>query len=593
VADCKEPCTNCCDCGRLAGETDSVCCFLQGGSQLSRIQVAHTRNVRASLSPDQTSEALQHEAMSSRRGRSNPPASAPAAQLAAKKPPGRKRLVPRNLGCELVDAEENRKEEAAVKKAKKDSTEEGLGNFGTELLFWWGHDIVGFSAKCQLKKRFDREVVLAALMSFDKVAVPTPAQIKAQYKTQTGTAWVGDTRFEPDNEVDSDVPESEEEKESDEEAIESDGPPAKKQKISNGGKKNDSRDKCQHCRKENSEDFCKHCHLRSDLSYDHAQNVDIRNEMRQISAAAAASSSKLGKRDTELERLANSGMNFPRFNDRTPISSFDAFKSGKTAYQATSFVPASESLLKLIRSGKLVDIGFALPISIGDAAAEAADKESTGTLKTQADGSVKMNLTTIAPPINSLNQFTRALIRTILPALAEQPRAMFDWITLTSTLIALDEGGTQWAKAKAYLERVLIHKVNTREEFGSLDQGVLLGVQSEMSMKRKENPSAPSRSSPTKATPHDPARKGMVKENGNARVCSQFNSERGCTYGEGCKYTHICNRTGCGGKHSATNCKVGTTAAIFSPHPSGASLYGGGSGSSGAGMKHLKKEDAD
>lgn len=39
-----------------------------------------------------------------------------------------------------------------------------------------------------------------------------------------------------------------------------------------------------------------------------------------------------------------------------------------------------------------------------------------------------------------------------------------------------------------------------------------------------------------------------------AEICIRFNTPRGCTKGEACKFKHICNKRGCGGDHSASKC---------------------------------------
>jgi hypothetical protein len=369
----------------------------------------------------------------------------------------------------------------------------------------------------------------------------------------------GGSESEDDNgESESDIPES---------AL----PAVKKRKD---GQTRTTHVRCQHCLKPNHEEFCVHCFHRTDLAFDHPQNVHIRAQQRlatgtdTVNSTPSSSGGKLSKRDGEFERLACAGEDFPRFRDTSSVSSFAALKISKEAHMATSFAPASSSLLKLIRSGKLIDVGWALPISVGDAAAESADGPTAGTLKIGADGQVKAHHPSSAPPIKSMHQFMQALVCTILPALAEQPPALFDWIALTRTLLALDNEGRNWNRAKRYLERVLVHRVYARQEFGTLDRSILLAVQDESladtshRRERSGTPATPAAAGASSARGGgQPAHKASTREKaaGTRRTCMQYNSDRGCAY-PSCRYAHVCSRPNCGGGHPATHCDLDPSA---------------------------------
>ena len=525
--------------------------------------------------------------------RAAPVARAPASEPQIKRS-SRRPLAPKSLAAQLAEADAEKREIAQMKKALKESVKKPFTAWATELLFWWGFDIVGFTKVCPIRHAANRVRVLESLDRFTDVPLPTIKELRSNYKSHTGDDFPqGEEEYDaeregdPPSEEESDARSAESESEGEEEVPDSPTRAPKKQKTRTAAPAAASAPatatgKCQHCRQPNTEDFCVVCHLRADLPYDHAQNVDILNQIRQSSASTAAASSKLGKRDTELERQANQGLGFARFLDHSAVSSFEAFKAGKAAHQATAFVPASEALLKLIRSGKLIDVGYALPIEVSAAAAATDDKDATGVLGAMADGSLKVKMSTTAPPITSMHQFMRALVRTILPALAEQPRAMFDWITLTSTLLALDEDGAHWPRAKAYLERVLIHKVHTREEFGSADLAILSAVQSDPSINRVAKPKGDQRdhsgggrqADRTPLTPKGNRRpKPDERTHDPERPCLQFNSPTGCSFQGACKYKHVCNRVGCGGKHSAVGCTVGQ-APTFEPRSGGGSGRG-------------------
>ena len=51
-----------------------------------------------------------------------------------------------------------------------------------------------------------------------------------------------------------------------------------------------------------------------------------------------------------------------------------------------------------------------------------------------------------------------------------------------------------------------------------------------------------------------PATDSVTHTPAGAEICIRFNSARGCTKGNACKFKHVCNKKGCEGEHSASKC---------------------------------------
>ena len=217
------------------------------------------------------------------------------------------------------------------------------------------------------------------------------------------------------------------------------------------------------------------CLMRSDLDWDAPQNVYFRGGGSVASGqsdtdtpAARAPKDALSRRDKEFERLADEGAPFPRFEETAAISSADALEGVRESMWATNYADPTVSLLKLIRSGKAVKMGFLLP-RLASQTQTRADFADTGILfvngRSEATGSV------VAPTLQSWDDFTHALLSVVIPALFDRPRALLDWVTLARTVQELNrEHG--WPTANRYLDAVLADKVTRRAPFGAYDSRI-------------------------------------------------------------------------------------------------------------------------
>ena len=63
---------------------------------------------------------------------------------------------------------------------------------------------------------------------------------------------------------------------------------------------------------------------------------------------------------------------------------------------------------------------------------------------------------------------------------------------------------------------------------------------------------ATSSSATTTGRGHGQQRRGQTSGGGSAedKVCYQYNSWQGCSYGADCKYRHVCSETGCSAPHT-------------------------------------------
>ena len=134
------------------------------------------------------------------------------------------------------------------------------------------------------------------------------------------------------------------------------------------------------------------CGLLVDVALSDERNAYLREQARAGSAPTGTSSSSsassvagqshadiarstLTKRDKEFERLAAEGPQLARFALKAPLTAKAALDAVRDSFGAMDFAVPSESLLRLVRSGRLADVGHALPRPI--AAASQADYADT------------------------------------------------------------------------------------------------------------------------------------------------------------------------------------------------------------------------
>lgn len=250
-----------------------------------------------------------------------------------------------------------------------------------------------------------------------------------------------------------------------------------------------------------------------------------------------------------------------------------AFAEGMRSLDATSFEAPRPMLIKMIQAGKLVDVGWALPVPLtiksrSEQAQDVYEMSSTGGLVPRAAAGE-------APPLNSIGEFLRALVATVLPALVARPKATAQWLSLARSVSQID-ASRGWPAARTYLTRVLHHRVLTAGSFSEVDAATVLSLQAT-------------------AAPTFPAA-GAHREREGQRapvVCIDFNKGT-CTRGErDCRYPHRCansGKPGCDGDHAVGRCPLPPPHARFQATPRGSRGGSrGGRGGGDAGSVHSAK----
>ena len=188
-------------------------------------------------------------------------------------------------------------------------------------------------------------------------------------------------------------------------------------------------------------------------------------------------------------------------------------------------VHAWPELMKAVKAGKInaTSFGFTIPQELKSARAAAASASG---------GSSSTSL--IAPPARSLFEFLLAIFGFILPCLADQPEALFEWIHLAQSIVVMDhEFG--WATANQYLEKLLTERVNHIGSDDAVDNELgLRELSRDLVLPLLAQPRLTAASSG--ATPA--ARPGGHSDSA-AQVCFRWN--RGtCTFSS-CNLLHVCH----------------------------------------------------
>jgi len=434
---------------------------------------------------------------SSKRGLVEGPAvDAPEADRGEAK---RVRKAPPSSDAAAATAAEERRLKADTAKATSASRRDAFDKFpSTEGLWAWGKDCVGW--KVPAASMHKRDVVLAALVTLGAPLIKSQKKFAANWRHRC--MKVDDKKSLPPPDADSSS-EDEDEEELDDDAVAAEASRAEaehraqsaREKAASAAaattKKNTATTQsnpsapplraCTHCTDEQpraSPVFrCDTCHMRSDLPFDAQQNVYFRS-----TAGAPASSGQsdtetssvrtpketLSRRDKELERLAEEGAPFPRFDDAAPMSSAEALEAVRDSLWATNYSDPSASLIKLVRSGKLTKVGFALPRPASQTQTR-ADFADTGILflngRSEATGNV------VAPPLQNYDEFMHALLSVIAPALIDRPRALLDWFALARTVHEINREH-DWPTARQYLDSALADRVTRRAPFGTYDRRI-------------------------------------------------------------------------------------------------------------------------
>lgn len=290
---------------------------------------------------------------------------------------------------------------------------------------------------------------------------------------------------------------------------------------------------CPHCCQPTTitSGFCpwQDCKLRVDQEFGSDQNEYILKQRGQSTLTPApAPRTDLSPREKDLQRQYDAGEPFERFDTVRPCSVAEADALMLGAFGSAEYEPSPSILKKLIQSGKLINVGDAVPRRVG--VRTDAPNDTTSTLSFNADGSAtRLVTTTVGAPLKDFTAYVQALFGIIIPSLIMQPTAIVDWCTLSMTLIEIQKVYS-WSVAEQYLEKVLKRAVGLRQPFGQQFPMILQDIILINS----------ARSAPVaQPRPQQQQQQQAPKDRSQTRTCSDFNF-RLCTRPK-CNYTHTCH----------------------------------------------------
>ena len=275
---------------------------------------------------------------SSKRGPEGPASDAPEADRGR---PKRKVALP-GAAAHVADAAglsaaEDRRLAADTAKAKAASRREAFDKIpSTEGLWAWGKDCVGW--KVPAASMHKRDVVLDALVVIDAPVVKTKKEFADNWRRHLGiadkkAAPPSDTDEEEVNEAAAFAQAARDKKAAAAAAAAAPAAAAASQRAIAPSPEGDRRPTptraCEHCMSEAQHATpafrCADCGMRSDLPFDAPINVHLRGAASSSSGQSDTETSSvrtpkeaLSRRDKELERLAEEGAPFPRFDDAAP-----------------------------------------------------------------------------------------------------------------------------------------------------------------------------------------------------------------------------------------------------------------------------------
>jgi hypothetical protein len=257
--------------------------------------------------------------------------------------------------------------------------------------------------------------------------------------------------------------------------------------------------RCQHCGQAQSTNHASpkcangHCGLVMALPIDHDVNARIlaaqlpsHGRTGHEGECASAAASKAAEPDHQLYTSAAA-------RAHCTITAAEMIRRvRRDSYRGLAFAPAAESVLKGIRAGRFQNMRDWLPVSVesqlsaaaldlhatkvsgigGAALLLVADEESQHKLQEQAAAKLKRR------QVKSFEDFMEAAVCTVIPALWDQPAAMADFVTLTASLIRINQQ-LGWAAAAAYLQRTLVNGLVEQLPYGKFNQSLFLSVEQE------------------------------------------------------------------------------------------------------------------
>jgi hypothetical protein len=258
-----------------------------------------------------------------------------------------------------------------------------------------------------------------------------------------------------------------------------------------------------------------------------------------ISALAAATAAAVSSKDSRerdssgsleahFAKLIRSSPIMTQWKGPTaslPISPMTAMQWGREAFEAVARERHAEGLMEVVQEGKLSAklLGLCFP------------------RKREEDGSSSSSLNSLViPPLASPFEFTIALLGFILPCLASQPAAMFDWMFFGVAIleIAEDKG---WRAAQECMNRVLNVQV--------ADAALNTDVKTCGNILRKLEPTAilrvvaqPKLSAARAADSGAGAGAGGQQRRSNGPPCFIWNrNNMHCDFGSNCRKSHVCH----------------------------------------------------
>lgn len=352
------------------------------------------------------------------------------------------------------------------------------------------------------------------------------------------------------------------------------------------------------------------CLVRGDLPHNDEFNREIRLAQRAAAAAAtgkpaaaaadtdssgqstdargsgsATSAAKQTKLNAAMDRERAENPQHPLFvrpstttEEQESAAVRAALATLRQSFDAKALVYPSPSLIKLIQSGCMLHVGFAVPIKSG--ATPADDRREIGF--DTAGGGLTASLRVDIPKILSGAALTEALMMNILPALIARPTAQMQWLALSRTVLAFEQRHG-WELARAYMESLLEERIRDQAPFSDVDMAML--TQRLMALGVGQPAPAAPRFGAAPGPASTQQRPAPFRSNA---PCRDWQNGRNCPRGAACPHRHVCMR--CFADHVVSECTraaLPAAPASYGGRPSGGSYsgkrrdaYGSGGGAS-------------
>lgn len=327
---------------------------------------------------------------------------------------------------------------------------------------------------------------------------------------------------------------------------------------------------------------CRTCAMRGDLTMDHVTQVFLlQAKGRAPPAAAAGAVFPLGQSDATSMRPPAIGRDrvyaemmshpaSPTYTDAlerpgTVSLAAMAFDRLRSSYNVAAYKIRSPALIRLVQSGKLLDLGYALPEDLvpnRNAATGEGPTVQLGEFTIRQRGAGEG-----ATPIRNVNDIFRAFVATIVPALVGHPEALAEWCSLLLSVSEV-ERTSGWDAAFTLLTRQLNAAIPQGRSLAAVDQALLVDVV--LAAKAGQRPQPNNR-------PQAVASSGTSAAASSG--CRNWNNGKACRDAP-CGYKHIC--IGCGSTaHRQADCNRGSgSAAAARPRTGAGKPPPRGSGSS-------------